>query len=1391
MKKLLPILFLLANVIAYSQSGVVSLPNGGIYRSQFIDSIVTSPGKPYPVLSGMDVVNTGWTSVGSGTFSKVIAHNISINTNPANANYHMIQVVEVDTAYEKTHPVTAFNYLFQAFSLTECQATPGSYYNAELSAPTISTTVYLHPTTGTPGANKYRYEVTTRNYVIAGSTNDAFIANVNNARYENLWLRSNGNGYGMIAAGDSAHIKNMLFQGGGTHDIVLHSGTIDNATFLSGCKANGIALTFYELNAGGNIDSLTNSRFYDLAAPFGMHNGGDTFTRARRLFIQKFKAFNNTTAGGLTALINSGVDTSTVDGAYIENYQAGYIPSATVEIAKDLILKDIWQSGVQYYPTGTGHLGLSNTVVKGKGTPTNQSNVAGGILTMFRSQNSNAQQDVTNNIFWPKTTWHPSGTPGQPGIAAVIYDVLANNHSGQTGFINALHNIYIADNPAGDTVLVHNTGNFYADSNVYVILKGAGFVWRSINYGPAQPGYINRTDTLTYDFGRYDIGYARPRDPNSIVIDLRNDPRGLKAIFVDPDNGDFRLAKTAEADRVSLLKAGLTTPILQWPVREDVDFLTYAPVVYSPSRETGVQKPIGASGFATDGRTQLHDTINNTYRDYLDTSEVFVTLNTAEKRKGGFPIYIRPGATLLDGVLSGGIRHTYWFRNGVENFNLEETKTDGPSADEFKDTTDALKRGIGAVAAKILPFPSSLAYTNAANTFAPLQTLNKGLKLYQDINGRFLTIGAPQVGDILYGDFPTGNYYAMKFSQTAQCNTCYVEWSGNPTGNLATPIGLRIHSNGGIGLNVAIPEALLDVNGSTKIRSLTAGPVFSDGGGTLYTGTNAGGSGGSSVTSFSAGAMSPLFTTGVATPTTTPTLSFSLNNAPGLTVFGRALGSGAPSYIGLDTTFIAAFSQKVRSLFSIVGGTYNDATGQFTVSGGGVSSYDSAYTRISLLQGNKVVYDRHNPAIPSDTVQFSGGASGAFTLTTTGTSGPSTLINNTLNIPQYAGGTSGTGGDVYQAGNNTFTGTNTFSGLTFSGSPTLSAGTFITITNGIYAPVGNIYADFPINARGGMQNDVGAVLQIYGGTSKRTNFNGGTASFDTPHFITGLDIVYKQHLDTLLAGIIPSQTNNAGKFLTTNGSAISWATIAGGTGGGDASTNTTSSIDGEAVLFSGTGGKTLRRSTGTGIARLTSGVLSSTTITVSDLPLLTGFTSAAGTVTASDSYFSAIQKLSGNISLRATQSALQDSMAAMRSRDTASTYFDPRDFSNANGVVQLRDPISRDTFHFAHLIVQGTNPSVSVGSASGTGATASYQWGKDAAFVFAITTGTSPSAGTIATITPGAAFHGANPIVIIQSAINYAPNIKANFGAGVITISSTTPLTASSNYSFQCIVVDY
>ena len=76
-------------------------------------------------------------------------------------------------------------------------------------------------------------------------------------------------------------------------------------------------------------------------------------------------------------------------------------------------------------------------------------------------------------------------------------------------------------------------------------------------------------------------------------------------------------------------------------------------------------------------------------------------------------------------------------------------------------------------------------------------------------------------------------------------------------------------------------------------------------------------------------------------------------------------------------------------------------------------------------------------------------------------------------------------------------------------------------------------------------------------------------------------------------GLTPKLPNDATKYLDGTGS---YSVPAGSGGGGDVSSNTASSVDSEVALFSGTGGKTIKRATGTGVAKLTSGVLSAASV---------------------------------------------------------------------------------------------------------------------------------------------------------------------------------------------------
>lgn len=119
-------------------------------------------------------------------------------------------------------------------------------------------------------------------------------------------------------------------------------------------------------------------------------------------------------------------------------------------------------------------------------------------------------------------------------------------------------------------------------------------------------------------------------------------------------------------------------------------------------------------------------------------------------------------------------------------------------------------------------------------------------------------------------------------------------------------------------------------------------------------------SGTGTVTNFSAGDLSPLFTTTEATTTTTPALNFVLSNADAHTFLSNNTGSSAPpSFVAATTANIDASTDRnyvTDAELTVIGNTSGTNTGDQDLSG--YQPLDADLTAIAALTGTDTIYYR-------------------------------------------------------------------------------------------------------------------------------------------------------------------------------------------------------------------------------------------------------------------------------------------------------------------------------------------------------------------------------------------------------------------------------------------------
>lgn len=527
----------------FNESLVTSYP---IKISTYTDNINQND---FAILNGSKECDTGWAK----DTNTVNIYKQDIPYSGFNSygiggigSYSYIYVVEVDKALDMPAPFTARKILKFVTSLAEVEKNPGSFYTP-VNTNENPKQLFIHTTDGSsPNANaKYRYEVTVRDFAVNSTYQQ-------NNRFENLWVRGYGAGIGMLPGGSNSYYNKIVFgPGAAIHHLVVRSGTIDHSLFLPGPEnTSDFAVVFYDTEGLGRHCTIKNSMFLDIGAPVYAHtSSGSNFGAVEMDNVIGFGDKKHPRE----FMFTSDNDTVLLNNIYADGYTTGYnYGKAKYASISNSYFKDV-NFGIAYSQQNPVTSLVNNVFIKTKGT-----SYTAGIYMQ-----DNTSVTLTNSIIHLNNSyasyWADAGS--------FIYGGgKGNSKTVATG------NIFICDiiSPATLVAASTNAKNGMGtlkdnlDNNVYVLLKGNKIAWNIMN--ASANGGITRVQD--FDEWKRQSG----QDTHSLFFDLKNDPRGLKAIFADPDNGNYDLANTVEGRQISALRAGMTSPItcyLQKPTYED------------------------------------------------------------------------------------------------------------------------------------------------------------------------------------------------------------------------------------------------------------------------------------------------------------------------------------------------------------------------------------------------------------------------------------------------------------------------------------------------------------------------------------------------------------------------------------------------------------------------------------------------------------------------------------------------------------------------------------------------------------------------------------------------------------------------------------------------------
>ncbi len=547
---------------ALAQDATVGFKRGSTWRESYGDLGSSTKGitlrsysdgrvgQDFPTIKGcLSLTGSTWT-LESGTCWKTTYTADAAAT--SYDGYSYIKVIQTTVADSADSPLGATEALVRASSKANCIATVGTFFTEDTTSTTR--TVYINPNDGIipSSSTLYTYEATNRYCVVNWVAGQARMALMHG-----LEVYDSAFGYGAISGGPQSLISGVIASHGGTHTLKIEAGEVrDFILYNKGFTSSSAGNCYISPSANGYSWRWTNGMaYYCYPGPFYSHNAAGTYTSGEYsyLWVDGERQANGSLIMG-DGFVCDNVAEALIEWCYVKGRQRNGRAGTYVDPCAATLQNCLFREQGIFF----SHALTRNCIVQVENqSDPNSVNNRNSIMCRL------SQADIVENCLIHATNTDVSGYPAAlSDYSTSIYDIVQLGANTPT----SRKNIFLVETMlATSQSIVQETGTapWASNDNIYIFcLPGSIVSFQSGGSG----SHFTVADYLAEFTGH---------DTTSQFFDLRDDPRGAQAVFVNPANGDYRWAQTEVARQIKAaaesLGAGPEWTIAKWPTMPTVD----------------------------------------------------------------------------------------------------------------------------------------------------------------------------------------------------------------------------------------------------------------------------------------------------------------------------------------------------------------------------------------------------------------------------------------------------------------------------------------------------------------------------------------------------------------------------------------------------------------------------------------------------------------------------------------------------------------------------------------------------------------------------------------------------------------------------------------------------